>query len=458
MGDVHFPQVREVASALTPVPGGVGPLTIALLMKNTVAAARGEPEAGVACCASGSREASPAGSPRWSRRLAAAGLPTLDLDRVAHEVDGPRRRRVRGGGRGLRPRHPRPRRRPSTAAPSAPIVFARPLARAAAQRASCIRASGPRRRRRAACSATAGRRAGHRRGAPRRDRDPPALRPPGGRPLPARPAAGAPAGPRRPRRGGGRARLAAQMPIAAKRPLRATSLSTPPAPSRRRHRAADALARRARGARPAFGPGRSRSSEARRAACLVHGPAEGPRGLTPARVHEQIALAGGLGLEALAGQLRPAAPGPGTPRRTPPRRIDAGPGPRPPRSWDRSCFTSSASTASTPSASRRPRTRWPGSRTAQAIAIAAAVLHALVARSRCLRLSALGGRARRCARARSRPGRWTPAVGRLGPSRGVEPVLAAVGRPRDAAGSRQPRRRGGADRATWPGRWRASGG
>jgi methylenetetrahydrofolate dehydrogenase (NADP+)/methenyltetrahydrofolate cyclohydrolase len=39
VGDVHFPQVSEVASAITPVPGGVGPLTIALLMKNTVAAA-----------------------------------------------------------------------------------------------------------------------------------------------------------------------------------------------------------------------------------------------------------------------------------------------------------------------------------------------------------------------------------------------------------------------------------
>src|SRR6185503_20244341 len=39
--DVHFPSVREVASALTPVPGGVGPLTIAQLMANTVAAARG---------------------------------------------------------------------------------------------------------------------------------------------------------------------------------------------------------------------------------------------------------------------------------------------------------------------------------------------------------------------------------------------------------------------------------
>jgi len=39
VGDVHAPSVREVASALTPVPGGVGPLTIAMLMSNTVRAA-----------------------------------------------------------------------------------------------------------------------------------------------------------------------------------------------------------------------------------------------------------------------------------------------------------------------------------------------------------------------------------------------------------------------------------
>jgi methylenetetrahydrofolate dehydrogenase (NADP+)/methenyltetrahydrofolate cyclohydrolase len=39
VGDVH-PSVGEVAGALTPVPGGVGPLTIAMLLKNTVAAAR----------------------------------------------------------------------------------------------------------------------------------------------------------------------------------------------------------------------------------------------------------------------------------------------------------------------------------------------------------------------------------------------------------------------------------
>ena len=39
VGDVH-PGVADVAGALTPVPGGVGPLTIAMLLKNTVAAAQ----------------------------------------------------------------------------------------------------------------------------------------------------------------------------------------------------------------------------------------------------------------------------------------------------------------------------------------------------------------------------------------------------------------------------------
>ncbi len=41
VGDVHAPSVSAVASALTPVPGGVGPLTIAMLMSNTVKAAGG---------------------------------------------------------------------------------------------------------------------------------------------------------------------------------------------------------------------------------------------------------------------------------------------------------------------------------------------------------------------------------------------------------------------------------
>jgi methylenetetrahydrofolate dehydrogenase (NADP+)/methenyltetrahydrofolate cyclohydrolase len=39
VGDVH-PAVQEVAGALTPVPGGVGPLTIAMLLKNTLTAAQ----------------------------------------------------------------------------------------------------------------------------------------------------------------------------------------------------------------------------------------------------------------------------------------------------------------------------------------------------------------------------------------------------------------------------------
>jgi 5,10-methylene-tetrahydrofolate dehydrogenase/methenyl tetrahydrofolate cyclohydrolase len=40
VGDVKFDEAKEVASAITPVPGGVGPMTIALLMKNTVRAAK----------------------------------------------------------------------------------------------------------------------------------------------------------------------------------------------------------------------------------------------------------------------------------------------------------------------------------------------------------------------------------------------------------------------------------
>lgn len=40
VGDVDFDAVLPIASAITPVPGGVGPMTIALLMQNTVTAAR----------------------------------------------------------------------------------------------------------------------------------------------------------------------------------------------------------------------------------------------------------------------------------------------------------------------------------------------------------------------------------------------------------------------------------
>jgi len=39
-GDVAFDEAKEVASAITPVPGGVGPMTITMLMKNTVRACK----------------------------------------------------------------------------------------------------------------------------------------------------------------------------------------------------------------------------------------------------------------------------------------------------------------------------------------------------------------------------------------------------------------------------------
>ncbi len=40
VGDVHFESASRVASRITPVPGGVGPMTIAILLRNTVQAAR----------------------------------------------------------------------------------------------------------------------------------------------------------------------------------------------------------------------------------------------------------------------------------------------------------------------------------------------------------------------------------------------------------------------------------
>ena len=42
VGDVDFDAVSEVASAITPVPGGVGPMTIAMLLRNTLEAARAQ--------------------------------------------------------------------------------------------------------------------------------------------------------------------------------------------------------------------------------------------------------------------------------------------------------------------------------------------------------------------------------------------------------------------------------
>jgi 5,10-methylene-tetrahydrofolate dehydrogenase/methenyl tetrahydrofolate cyclohydrolase len=40
VGDVDFAGVSKKASAITPVPGGVGPMTVAMLLRNTVNAAK----------------------------------------------------------------------------------------------------------------------------------------------------------------------------------------------------------------------------------------------------------------------------------------------------------------------------------------------------------------------------------------------------------------------------------
>ena len=42
MGDVDYDEVSKVASRITPVPGGVGPMTIVSLLQNTLKAAKGE--------------------------------------------------------------------------------------------------------------------------------------------------------------------------------------------------------------------------------------------------------------------------------------------------------------------------------------------------------------------------------------------------------------------------------
>jgi 5,10-methylene-tetrahydrofolate dehydrogenase/methenyl tetrahydrofolate cyclohydrolase len=40
VGDVAFDEAKDVAAAITPVPGGVGPMTIAMLLRNTLEGAR----------------------------------------------------------------------------------------------------------------------------------------------------------------------------------------------------------------------------------------------------------------------------------------------------------------------------------------------------------------------------------------------------------------------------------
>jgi len=40
VGDVAYEEVKEVASLITPVPGGVGPMTVAMLLRNTLEGAK----------------------------------------------------------------------------------------------------------------------------------------------------------------------------------------------------------------------------------------------------------------------------------------------------------------------------------------------------------------------------------------------------------------------------------
>jgi methylenetetrahydrofolate dehydrogenase (NADP+) / methenyltetrahydrofolate cyclohydrolase len=46
VGDVEFATASEVAGLITPVPGGVGPMTIAMLVRNTLLAAQAQAAAG----------------------------------------------------------------------------------------------------------------------------------------------------------------------------------------------------------------------------------------------------------------------------------------------------------------------------------------------------------------------------------------------------------------------------
>ena len=82
VGDVDFEPVRRVASAITPVPGGVGPLTNALLLAHLVRAALGQ-ERSVEAAAD-----PPAVPPRGSRRLRSAVAATVPDPPVAGATRG----------------------------------------------------------------------------------------------------------------------------------------------------------------------------------------------------------------------------------------------------------------------------------------------------------------------------------------------------------------------------------
>ena len=114
VGDVDPIDVVERAGAYTPVPGGVGPLTIAMLMVNTVASAERRARAYAEGRADGRHRLRKVVRRRGAGRLR---LPADPRRRTGACGAGARRRGVRGGGAGIRPRDSDERRRTSTGAP-----------------------------------------------------------------------------------------------------------------------------------------------------------------------------------------------------------------------------------------------------------------------------------------------------------------------------------------------------
>jgi methylenetetrahydrofolate dehydrogenase (NADP+)/methenyltetrahydrofolate cyclohydrolase len=86
VGDVDFDSVRPVASAVTPVPGGVGPLTNALLLAHLMRAARAQADAAAGPSPSRRAGRDPAAGPlvpsRAPAESAAAGAATVSTDPV----------------------------------------------------------------------------------------------------------------------------------------------------------------------------------------------------------------------------------------------------------------------------------------------------------------------------------------------------------------------------------------
>ena len=79
IGDVEFEEARERASFITPVPGGVGAITVAMLMRNTFLAWAGQQRNRQASANGCWFEIEPGSAPFWPARRALPGSPVADL-------------------------------------------------------------------------------------------------------------------------------------------------------------------------------------------------------------------------------------------------------------------------------------------------------------------------------------------------------------------------------------------